>query len=375
MEGAPSQAVAYKPASAFVASFSSYLLDVVHLPDHSKVATADSDRTIKLFDATTSQLDREIRAHTDTITQLHYSSAHPHVFFSSSADKSVRAWDTRSGDSAFTLSQRGQCQSVGIGVDGTALVAGSESDLMIWDLRKPTQAKMCFEDCHSDVVTRVQFHPQRPNLLCSGSEDGLVCILDLAQPTEDDALLNIIPIHHCILRVGFCGDDRIYVCTSTEQFSLWDVENTICLQNYGDVRERFSHEGRTVDYMIDCHYQPATDELLLFAGSHAGDMVIFQPTPQDLLHKASLDGGHTDVIRAVQYFPTQSVILSAGEDGKVCHWRASNENVIPPTEEGDDESMVDDLSDHNVRRALRNRYRYVLNPYYLRKNQRRDSSH
>merc|ERR1712137_1372324 len=56
MEGAPSQAVAYKPASAFVASFSSYLLDVVHLPDHSKVATADSDRTIKLFDATTSLL-------------------------------------------------------------------------------------------------------------------------------------------------------------------------------------------------------------------------------------------------------------------------------------------------------------------------------
>merc|ERR1712137_1258286 len=220
MEGAPSQAVAYKPASAFVASFSSYLLDVVHLPDHSKVATADSDRTIKLFDATTSQLDREIRAHTDTITQLHYSSAHPHVFFSSSADKSVRAWDTRSGDSAFTLSQRGQCQSVGIGVDGTALVAGSESDLMIWDLRKPTQAKMCFEDCHDQEIARSPSH-------------------------------------------------------------------------------------REVNAKV----------------------------------------------------------------------RASNENVIPPTEEGDDESMVDDLSDHNVRRALRNRYRYVLNPYYLRKNQRRDSSH
>ena len=103
--GATSQAVGYKPASAFVSSFSSYLLDVVYLPEHSQIVTADSERTIRLYDAATSQLQRELKGHTDTITQLAYSSVHNQVLFSSSTDKTVRAWDLRSGECTFQLSR------------------------------------------------------------------------------------------------------------------------------------------------------------------------------------------------------------------------------------------------------------------------------
>ena len=221
------------------------------------------------------------------------------------------------------------------------------------------QPRAIFQDCHSDTVTRLRFNPAG-TLLCSGSEDGLVCILDLSQSTEEDALLSIVPVNHCISKVGFFGTNRVFVCTSTEQFSLWDVENSVCLQSYGDVRERFSGEGRTIDYMIDCVYQPNTDELLLFAGSHAGDMVLFQPQPNDLLHRASFDKGHTDVVRAIQYLPEDDLILSAGEDGRVCVWKPSN-----PTQTVEEEA--DYLTGSNLAKdSVRQRFRYVLNPYYMR---------
>lgn len=39
-----------------------------------------------------------------------------------------------------------------------------------------------------DDVTRLSFHPNKRDILASGSVDGLINIFDLTQPTEDMAL-------------------------------------------------------------------------------------------------------------------------------------------------------------------------------------------
>ena len=124
--------------------------------------------------------------------------------------------------------------------------------------------------------------------------------------------------------------------------------------------------------MIRCSYQPETDELLLFAGSHEGDVVVFQAVPGDLIHKASLVGGHTDVVRTIQYFPDDGVILSGAEDGRVCQWKTQKpvEPEPTPTEEtmnDEDGENIDFLTGDTLRRKdIRKRYRYVINPYYLK---------
>lgn len=73
------------------------------------------------------------------------------------------------------------------------LCVGSEQHhsnvfLLFYDLRERKQIGGYF-DCHQDDVTTLRFHPQNPDLLCSGSTDGLINIFDLQKPTEDDALL------------------------------------------------------------------------------------------------------------------------------------------------------------------------------------------
>lgn len=142
-----------------------------------------------------------------------------------------------------------------------------------------------------------------------------------------------------------------------------------CIQDYGDIRDKFSSEGNTIDYMIKCYFLPESNELLLFAASYAGDIVVFQAVPNDLIHKASLSGGHTEVVRTIQYLPDKNIILSGAEDGRVCEWK--------PTVQKDEDMTVDDekidyLTGDNLRREeIRKKYRYILNPYYLKDSKKR----
>lgn len=142
------------------------------------------------------------------------------------------------------------------------------------------------------------------------------------------------------------------------------------MQNYGDVRERFSSEGNTIDYMIDCFYDNQSEKLFLFAGSYGGDMVMFQPVPNDLIHVASLAGGHNDVVRSVVNVPNSEFILSGAEDGRVCQWESAKNEDMEGSSDSDNDMRDHDepiyLSGKNLRKKeLREKFKYVLNPNYL----------
>ena len=38
------------------------------------------------------------------------------------------------------------------------------------------------------IVSKIRFHPEKPNSLLAGSEDGLLCLFDLSQSNEEDAI-------------------------------------------------------------------------------------------------------------------------------------------------------------------------------------------
>ena len=92
------------------------------------------------------------------------------------------------------------------------------------DIRKGKGPVMKFDNCHSQTVTQIRFSPNNSNLFVSGSEDGLICSFDVTKADEDEALINTVPINHCVNTIGFFGENNIYCCTSTEQFSLWNIE-------------------------------------------------------------------------------------------------------------------------------------------------------
>lgn len=90
-----------------------------------------------------------------------------------------------------------------------------------------------------------------------------------------------------------------------------------------------------VDYFVDCHYSMPDDRLWLIGGTTAGTLGYFpvrnDPAGAIGLAEAILEGGHTEVVRAV--YPAAGIHESlgqnrgifgwtGGEDGRLCCWRS-----------------------------------------------------
>ena len=75
------------------------------------------------------------------------------------------------------------------------VVAGTDqqrldSFLLFWDLKAGGEQLGGYWSVHSDDITSLQFHSQSQHRLLTGSTDGLVNILDLSKPEEEEALLS-----------------------------------------------------------------------------------------------------------------------------------------------------------------------------------------
>lgn len=66
---------------------------------------------------------------------------------------------------------------------------------------------------------QLQYHPTNPDLVLSGSTDGLVNIYNTTITEEDDALVQVIN-HGSVHRAGFLSGRSIYALSHDESFSL-----------------------------------------------------------------------------------------------------------------------------------------------------------
>ena len=106
------------------------------------------------------------------------------------------------------------------------------------------------DDCH----WQVQYHPAQPNLLLSGSTDGLVNIYDTTISDEEDALYQVINHGSSIHHAGFLSDLDIYALSHDETLSIHQLANpgedteepspTV----FGDLREKLGC-GYAVDVL------------------------------------------------------------------------------------------------------------------------------
>jgi hypothetical protein len=71
--------------------------------------------------------------------------------------------------------------------------------------------------------------------------------------------------------------------------------------------------------LIDAVYHPVSQELMLAAYNDEGALLLSSVTPTAVSLPLPLPGGHTSVIRSVE-FVTPDLVLTGGEDGKVCVW-------------------------------------------------------
>jgi len=100
------------------------------------VVTGGTDGKAGVWDVTTMRL-RVTLEHTDAITSLHSHPSAPHLITSSSADRTLRTWDTRTGQLIKEhKGHRGVINATSVSKDGKyAASAGDEGVCLVWDLQ------------------------------------------------------------------------------------------------------------------------------------------------------------------------------------------------------------------------------------------------
>lgn len=96
---------------------------------------------------------------------------------------------------------------------------------------------------------QLQFHESRPQILLSGSTDGLVNIYNTTISDEEDALHQTINHGHSIQHANFVSDIDIFALSHDEKFSMYElvtnpeegVEEPPPI-HYGDMREQLGGE-------------------------------------------------------------------------------------------------------------------------------------
>lgn len=112
---------------------------------------------------------------------------------------------------------------------------------MYRDLRTPQTPKTQYNEVHSDDVTELTFHPTQPDLLLSGSTDGLVNVCDTTIVDEDEVVIQTFN-HGSVHRAGFLNDStEVYALSHDEKFALYDMSETTekgsAILDVGDIRK------------------------------------------------------------------------------------------------------------------------------------------
>ena len=108
------------------------------------------------------------------------------------------------------------------------------------DVRSNPTPKAAYHEVHSDDVTTLAFHPSTPELLLSGSTDGLVSVHDTRIPDEDDLTIQTFNHNASIHHAGFLTSTEVVALSHDERFALYDMAEERpsgdATQDFGDMR-------------------------------------------------------------------------------------------------------------------------------------------
>ncbi|XP_077180014.1 WD repeat-containing protein 89 isoform X2 [Paroedura picta] len=324
-----------------------YLLDIdVSRGGGSHSAAAShSNNSIGVYDIETLNLLREYSSHPGLLSGVRFAHEHADLLFSACSDGTVKCWDTRLATSEAAQLFRGYPSNVFISFDvncndlivcaGTEKAEEEDVFMAFWDARGgnssvPSSKSLLgvYSESHSDDITRICFHPRRPNMVASGSTDGLVNVFDINRDNEDDALTSTCNSGSSVSFVGWSGKDfwQVYCTTHDEGFSWWDLtqldtEEPVVLLQIPDAREAASLGKMELNYLIGGLYHEKSDHLFVLGGTSMGNLHLLDCDTDGLSPVGTLRGGHSAPVRSFHWNAADDSLLTGGEDAQLLLWK------------------------------------------------------
>lgn len=202
------------------------------------------------------------------------------------------------------------------------LAVASGHAISVFDLRMLRDPCARYTDSHSEMVSQLAFHPTLEKHLLTGADDGLVCVFNLREATEDDAIVSVLNTGSSVQRFGCFGPAAAfaYTITRTEGVSLWNIGTAERVADFSGMRMQFLEAGIDLTSLVDCMYDAASNRLQCLAGNDEGRLALLELGPATCSLSSWLPRGHSNTVRAAAAVSPEC-FATGGEDGIVALWK------------------------------------------------------
>ena len=230
------------------------------------------------------------------------------ILASASSDKTIRLWDVMKREQIAILEDTNRVHSVSFSPDGI-LLASASRNVNVWDVAKP--ARIPVSPLEHALPVSVSFSPDNA-LLASGSlSDHTVKLWSVAQQAH---IATLAGHENQIHSVSFSRDGAILASASRDKaIRLWDVATE---KNIAILR------GHTRG-VSSLSFSP--DESTLASGSWDKTIRLWDIVTES--HIATLKG-HASLVHSVSFSPDGTILASGSEDGTVRLWDVETQENI-----------------------------------------------
>jgi small GTP-binding protein len=232
------------------------------------------------------------------------------LIISGSVDKTIRIWDTASGNCLKVLEgHSAPVEEVAISTDSKLIISGSEDKtIRIWDTASGNCLKVL--EGHSDQVKGVAISADS-KLIVSGSSDKSIRIWE----TANGNCLKVLEGHSdSVYGVAISADSKLIVSgSSDESIRIWETANGNCLKVLK------GHSDSVWGLAL------STDSKLIISGSYDKTIRIWDTASGNCLKVLE---GHSDSVWGVVFSTDSKLIISGSVDKTIRIWDTASGNCL-----------------------------------------------
>jgi WD40 repeat protein/TPR repeat protein len=287
---------------AVLAGHGDAVASAAYSPDGARVLTGSFDKTARIWDARTGAILAVLPAHADRVFSAAYSPDGARIV-TASADGTARTWDARTGARLAVLAGHEKAVvCAAYSPDGARIVTASiDRTARLWDARSGTQ--LAILSGHGDPVRWAAYSPDGTRVV-TASYDRTVRIWD----ARTGALLTVLSGHtDRVYSAAYSADGAQIVTASADRTArTWDAHTGALLAAY-----------RHNDGVQLASFSP--DGTRIVTASYDRTARIWDARPS--LDLAVLSG-HADKVESASYSPDGSRIVTASLDKSARIWDA-----------------------------------------------------
>lgn len=223
--------------------------------------------------------------------------------------------------------------------------------LLFFDVRERRLMGGFFES-HQEEITDVKFHPTDPDLIASGSTDGLINVFDCKQESEDDALKYCLNTEDSVSKLQWHHQDKLSCITNTNNLHLYDVNKQDLLKKWDRsiITESIKRKSVVDCNLIDC-YNYGSDEMIVLATSNynQGECVRSMKFSQDSLVPVGNFTSNSQIIRASLFNEKENLFYTFGERSNISVWKErAHDEAVSSRNLKDESSMKKKLKKKSI---------------------------